>query len=131
MPRGVARVRGFGRTPPPPTGRKRSAKSVFFFFFLRGIAQESVIVEKDERTPPTENKSCKTRHGQVGTSPKRRRRQRNQRLAHVQNEAWPGANGKRRPIGRYTAELSINGERPAAQTDKRTAQMPSCSVESC
>ena len=43
-------------------GRKRSAK---IDFFLRGIAQESVFVEKDERTPPTENKSCKTRHGQV------------------------------------------------------------------
>ena len=53
---------GFGRT---STGRKRSAKIVFFFFFLSGIAEESVFVEKDERTPPTENKSCKTRHGQV------------------------------------------------------------------
>ena len=51
----------------------------------------------------------------------------------VQDEAWHGANSKGRPvaIGRYTVELNINGERPAAQTDKRTAQMPSCSVESC
>ena len=55
-------VRGFGRTP-PPTGRKRSAK--IDFFFERDVAQESVFVEKDERTPPTENKSCKTRESQV------------------------------------------------------------------
>ena len=26
----------------------------------------------------------------------------------MQDEAWPGANGKRRPIGRYTVELSIS-----------------------
>ena len=61
--RGVA-IGGSGGSDEPPTGRKRSAKSGVFFF-LSGIAQESVFVEKDERTPPTENKSCKTRHGQV------------------------------------------------------------------
>ena len=49
-----------------PTSPKRSAKIDFFsFFFLSFIAQKNVFVEKDERTPPTENKSCKTRHGQV------------------------------------------------------------------
>ena len=29
-------------------------------------------------------------------------------LAYVQDEAWPDANAKRRPIGRYTVELSIS-----------------------
>ena len=43
---------------PPPTDRKRSVKIGFFFFFF-------FEREKDKRTPPTENKSCKTRHGQV------------------------------------------------------------------
>ena len=56
---------GFGRTPPPHGPEKVRKNRSFFFFFLSGIAQESVFVEKDERTPPTENKSCKTRHGQV------------------------------------------------------------------
>ena len=53
--------------PPPPHGPEKVRKNrfFFFFFFLSGIAQESIFVEKDERTPPTENKSCKTRHGQV------------------------------------------------------------------
>ena len=32
----------------------------------------------------------------------------NQPQAYVQGEAWPGANAKRRPIGRYTVELSIS-----------------------
>ena len=32
----------------------------------------------------------------------------NQSYAYVQDEAWPGANAKRRPIGRYTVELSIS-----------------------
>ena len=52
--------------PPPPPGPEKVRKNrSFFFFFWSRIAQESVFVEKDERTPPTENKSCKTRHAQV------------------------------------------------------------------
>ena len=123
---------GFGRT--LPRAGKGPQKS-FFFFFLSGIAQESVFVEKDERTPPTENKSGMARltfewhFSQTPLPPKKTSR----RPSYVQDEAWPGANAKRRPIGRYTVELSINGERPAAQTAKWTAQMPyaSCSLESC
>ena len=56
---------GFGRTPPWPRAGKGPQKSGLFFFLAGSHAQESVLVEKDERTPPTENKSCKTRHGQV------------------------------------------------------------------
>ena len=63
--RGVA-IGGSGGSDEPPRAGKGSQKSVFFFpFFLSGIAQESVFVEKDGRTHPTENKSRKTRHGQV------------------------------------------------------------------
>ena len=97
-----------------------SAKIVFFFFFVSGIAQESVFVEKDERMPPTENKSCKTRHGQVNVRmalrPNAVAAKENQPQAYVQDEAWPGANAKRCPIGRYQY---INGERPAAQILER------------
>ena len=124
--------RGFGGSDEPPTGRKRSSKIGFFFFFLSGIAQESVFVEKDERTPPTENKSCKTRRSN-GTSPKRR-----QRKPAVGRRARRGVakcecqTPSYRSV--YSRTQNINGERPAAQTDKRTAQMQSmasCSVESC
>ena len=69
--RGVG-IGGSGGSDEPPHGPEKVRKNRGFFF-LSGIAQESVIVEKDERTPPIENKSCKTRHDQVGTSPKRRR----------------------------------------------------------
>ena len=64
--RGVA-IGGSGGSDEPPRAGKGPQKSgfSFFFFFFSGIAQESVFVEKDDRTPPTENKSCKTRHGQV------------------------------------------------------------------
>ena len=55
--------RGFGGSDEPPTGWKRSAKIdlffFFFFFFLSGIAQESVFVEKDERTPPAVNRHAR------------------------------------------------------------------------
>ena len=83
----------------------RKNRFFFFFFFLSGIAQESVIVEKDERTPPTEIKSCKTRHGQVGTSPKPPsppKKTSHRPSLRAKRAAWPGANGKRRPhIGRF------------------------------
>ena len=110
--RGVA-IGGSGVRTNPPRARKGPQKSVFFFFFfLSGIAQESVIVEKDERTPPTENKSCKTRHGQVkvrmALRPNAVAAKENQPWACVQDEAWPGANAKHRPIGRYPVELSLS-----------------------
>ena len=64
--RGVA-IGGSGGSDEPPHGPGKVRKNRFFSFFsfLSGFAQESVFVETDERTPPTENKSCKTRHGQV------------------------------------------------------------------
>ena len=72
-------IRGFGRTPPPPRAGKGPQNR---FFFFSGIAQESVFVEKDERTPPTENKSWLLQDeawlGSNGTLPKRRRRQKTQ-----------------------------------------------------
>ena len=60
---GVA-IGGSGGSDEPPRAGKGPQKIGFFlFFFLSGIAQESVFVENDERTPPTEHKSCKTKHG--------------------------------------------------------------------
>ena len=118
-------------------GGKSSAKIDLLFFLLNGIAQESVFVEKDERTPPTENQSCKTRHGQVRMAlrPNDVAAKENQPYATCKTRrGHAGANAKRRPVGRCitTVELSrSNGERPAAQTDKRTPQLPSCSVECC
>ena len=67
--RGVA-IGGSRGSDEPPRAGKGPQKSVFsfsflFFFWAGSHAQESVFIEKDERTPPTEYKSCKTRHGQV------------------------------------------------------------------
>ena len=131
-PRGVA-IGGSEVWTNTPRAVKGPQKSVFPFF-LSGIAQESVFVEKDKRTTPTKSH---TRRGMARLtfewhSPKRCRRQRKPAV---------GLRAKRRvarcecqtPSYRsvYSGTQYINGERPAAQTDKRTAQMPSCSVESC
>ena len=62
--RGVA-IGGSGGSDEPTRAGKGPQKR--FFFFFSGIAQESVFVEKDERTSPTENKSCKMRRSN-GTS---------------------------------------------------------------
>ena len=128
--RGVAMGGSGGWTNPPRAGKGRQ-KSGFFFFFLSGIAQASVFVEKDERTPPTENKSCKTTRSN-GTSPKRRRRQRKPAVG-LRARRGVARCECQTPSYRsvYSRTENIHGERPAAQTDKRTAQMPSCSVESC
>ena len=121
---------GFGRTPHGPEKVPKNLVFFFFFFWAGSHAQGSVFVEKDERTPPTENKSCKTRHG----TPKRRRRQRKPAVGQRARRGVARSECQTqsyRSVYMYSRTQYINGERPAAQTDKRTAQMPSCSVESC
>ena len=120
--RGVAIGGSWGSDePPPPMGRKRSAKIGFFFVFLSGIAQESVFVEKDERTSPIENKSCKTRHGQAQLAfewhfaqtpslPKKTSRRPTCKTRRGQVR-MPNAS-----IGRYTVELS-DQRRASSSTD--------------
>ena len=138
--RGVA-VGGLGVwTNPPPHGPEKVCKNRFFsflFFFWAGSHRKASSLKRTEGrrkqktsharrgmarfewhfaqmpSPPKKTShrpTCKTRRGQV--------RMPNPVLS----------------VGIVLQQNSVDqrhGEHPAAQTDKRTAQMPSCSVERC
>ena len=101
-----------------PTGRKRSAKFDFFFFFFFSWAGSHRKASSLKRRKG--RRQQKTSHARRGMArlinvrmalvlrPNAVAAKENQLQAYVQDEAWPGANAKRRPIGRYTVELSVS-----------------------
>ena len=148
LPRGVA-VGGSGGSnePPPPPRAGKGPQKIGLFFFLSGIAQESVFVERTKGR--RQQKTSHARRGmarltfewhfaQTPSPPKKTIRRAIRRRPACMTRRGQVRMPNAVLSGRYTStvlsvELNINGERPAAaaQTDKRTAQMPSYSVESC
>ena len=117
LTRGVA-IGGSGVSdePPPPTGRKRSAKVVFFFFFFFFWAgshkkASSLKRTKGRRQQKTSHarpvKSCMASltFAQTPSPPKKTSRR---PICARRGVARCECQIKRRPIGRYTVELSIS-----------------------